>query len=69
MSWLRHARGHWWFMREFGPISAAQYMSVQEERRREEGETFDPARHGERMLRAIGASEEQITRAKAKGFA
>jgi hypothetical protein len=66
---LRTLRGHWWFVREFGAVSWAQYERARRERERELAEGFDPLRHGERMLRAVGASEEQIVRARRLGLA
>lgn len=64
----RRIKGHWWFIRTFGPITAIQYMRVQKVREAEHGK-FDPKLHGELMLRAVGASEEQIADAKSKGLA
>lgn len=70
VSWWRRARGHWWFVWKFGPITWARYEAARKERERELGEEgFDPKKHGERMLRAIGATEEQIELARAKGLA
>lgn len=69
MKLWRRLRGHWWFIRRFSPLTWAQYESARRERERETGEKFDPKLHGERMLRAIGASEEQIAEARRKGLA
>lgn len=67
--WLRTVRGHWWFIRNFGPITLLQYEAFRRERDRELGETFDPLKHGERMLRVAGATEAQIVDARARGLA
>lgn len=67
--WVRHWRAHWWFVREFRPLTGAQYLAVQKERRAEQAEGFDRARHGERMLAAVGASEDQVARARELGYA
>lgn len=69
MSWFRTVRGHWWFIRHFTPITYVQYETLRRERERELGETFDPLKHGERMLRAIGATDDQIAAAREKGLA
>jgi hypothetical protein len=69
MSWWRRTRAHWWLIRKVGPVNYAQYERVRRVRLRESGEEFDPLKHGERMLRAVGATEEQIMEAKAKGLA
>lgn len=67
--WWRTMRGHWWFIRKFGTISWRQYEALRREREIEAGEVFDPRKHGERMLRAIGASEGQIAEARSRGLA
>lgn len=67
--WWRAMHGHWWFIRKFGVISWSQYEALRREREREQGEVFDPRKHGERMLRAIGATEGQIAEARARGLA
>lgn len=69
MDWWRRTRAHLWLIRKVGLTSYVQYESVRRKRIRESGEKFDPLKHGERLLRAIGATEEQITEAKAKGLA
>lgn len=65
----RIMRGHWWFIRTFKVIDGAQFLALQQERAREVEEGFNPETHGERMLRAMGATEEQIAEAYAKGWA
>lgn len=65
----RRTRGHWWFIRNFGPIGWAEYEQIRRERERELGEVFDPVKHGERMLRAIGATEDKIAEARRRGLA
>jgi hypothetical protein len=67
--WLRALRGHLWFVRRFGVASWYRYEAARLGRERETGEGFDPIRHGERMLRALGATEEQIAEARARGLA
>lgn len=62
-------KAHWWFIRKFGAITWQQYEACRREREREQGEVFDPLKHGERMLRAIGATDAQIAEARARGLA
>jgi hypothetical protein len=69
MRLFHRLRGHWWFIRTYGPLTYTQYEALRHQRERETGDEFDPSRHGERMLRAVGASGEQILEAKRKGLA
>jgi hypothetical protein len=61
--------GHLWFIRRYGLWRYVRYERERRRRIRETGVRFNPLKHGEALLRDIGASEEQITRCKAKGLA
>jgi hypothetical protein len=61
-------KGYLWFIRRYGIMRLLAYEG---ERRRQEAVygKFIPSVHGEAMLRTLGASEEEIRKAKQKGLA
>lgn len=60
---------NWWFIKKFGFLTWLAYEGERRRRERKSGETFDPLKHGEPLLRSIGATEEQIKHAKEVGLA